>query len=98
VFYCMGGHLRFLVNECGYAREDVELMRRGEPAEGMDDREHALVLLVRCAALDGGEVSQRDIGRAQVHGWDDDQIVEALSAAAQAFFTNTFAQATPPGG
>jgi uncharacterized peroxidase-related enzyme len=93
-FYCMGGHSRFLVNEYGYARDDVKRMRRGEAIEDLDPREHALVLLTRRAAADDGEVTAEDIERVHAHGWDDDSIVEALSAVAQAFFTNTFAQAT----
>ena len=93
-FYCMGGHSRFLVNEFGYAREDVERMRRGEASDELDPREHALVLLARKAAADGETVTAEDIEAVRAYGWDDDSIVEALSAVAQAFFTNTFAQAT----
>lgn len=92
-FYCMGGHSRFLVNEYGYTREDVEAMRQGEKVDGMDAREHALVQLVRRAASDDEEVIAQDIESARALGWDDDSIVEALATVAQAYFTNTFAQA-----
>lgn len=92
-FYCMGGHSRFLVNEYGYAREEVELMRRGEIVDGMDDREHALVQLVRRASDDHGEVTEEDIDSVREAGWDDDSIIEALATVAQAYYTNTFAQA-----
>lgn len=93
-FYCMGGHSRFLVNEFGYESDDVERTRRGELVDGADPREHALILLARTAAADGETVTADDIDLARSHGWDDDSIVEALSTVAQAFFTNTFAQAT----
>jgi uncharacterized peroxidase-related enzyme len=93
-FYCMGGHSRFLVNEFAYERDDVERMRRGELIDQLDPREHVLVLLARMAAADEATVTAEDIELARAHGWDDDEIVEALSAVAQAFFTNTFAQAT----
>jgi alkylhydroperoxidase family enzyme len=92
-FYCMGGHSRFLVNEYGYDRDDVERMRRGETVEHMDPAEHALVMLIRRAATDGEPVTPDDIAAVRAHGWDDDSIVEALAAGAQAHFTNTFAQA-----
>lgn len=93
-FYCMGGHSRFLVKEYGYSPQEVEALRRGEPVEGVDAREHALVVVIRKAAADTGEVTAEDIDRLRALGWDDDEIVEALATVAQAFFTNTFAQAT----
>jgi AhpD family alkylhydroperoxidase len=92
-FYCMGGHSRFLVREYGYTREEVEAMRRGEIIEGMDQEEHALVQLVRQAAMDGSEIRAEDIVNVREQGWDDESIVEALATVAQAYFTNTFAQA-----
>lgn len=92
-FYCMGGHSRFLVDQYGYTRHQVEAARRGEPSDAVDRREHALVQLVRRAAADTEHVSADDIETARAHGWNDDEIVEALATAAQAFFANTFAQA-----
>jgi len=93
-FYCMGGHSRFLVNEFGYERDNVERIRRGELVDDLDPREHALVLLARKAAADGETVTADDMEQVRAHDWDDDSIVEALSAVAQAFFTNTLAQST----
>jgi len=92
-FYCMGGHSRYLVNNFGYSPDLVEKMRRGEPDDALDEREHALVLFVRIAARDGANVTAQDLMKVREQGWDDDEIVEALSAASQAFFTNTLAQA-----
>jgi len=92
-FYCMGGHSRFLVREYGYTRQEVEAMRRGGSVDGMDARELALVRLVRVAAADGAEITAGEIDDVRAHGWDDDEIVEALSTVAHAFYTNTFAQA-----
>lgn len=92
-FYCMGGHSRFLTEEFGYSREDVEAMRSGGVVEVMDTAEHALVHLVRKAAADDGSVNADDIEMARAAGWDQDEIVEAMATVAQAFFTNTFAQA-----
>jgi uncharacterized peroxidase-related enzyme len=93
-FYCMGGHSRFLVKEYGYSPEEVEKMRRGERVEGLDHREQALVVVIRKAAADTEEVTADDITRLRAWGWSDDEIVEAMATVAQAFFTNTFAQAT----
>jgi uncharacterized peroxidase-related enzyme len=92
-FYCMGGHSRFLVREYGYTQEEVEAMRRGDVIDGMDDREHALVQLVRRAATNDSDITAEDIANVRARGWDDESIVEALATVAQAFFTNTFAQA-----
>lgn len=93
-FYCMGGHSRFLVTEFGYSPDEVEKLRQGDRVDGMDETELALVHLVRLAASDEASVEPSDIESARSVGWDDDSIVEALATAAQAFFTNTFAQAT----
>ena len=92
-FYCMGGHSRFLVNNFDYSQDLVEKMRRGEAVDGLDDREHALVLLIRKAASDADDITTEDLESVRAHGWEDDEIVEALSAASQAFWTNTLAQA-----
>ena len=89
----MGGHSRYLVSNFGYSPDLVVKMRRGEPVDDLDERERTLVLLVRKAANDAEDVTAEDVQRARGEGWDDDEIVEALSAASQSFFTNTFAQA-----
>lgn len=91
-FYCMGGHSRLLVHTFGYTRDQVERMRTGGEAEDLDDDEHVLVLLARKVVDDGQQVTRSDIDAAREHGWDDDEIVEAIVAAAQSMWTNTIAQ------
>jgi len=91
-FYCMGGHSRLLVQTFGYDQDQVERMRTGAEAEGLDEAERALVLLAKTVADDSQAVTVEDIATARDHGWGDDEIVEAITAAAQSMWTNTVAQ------
>jgi uncharacterized peroxidase-related enzyme len=91
-FYCMGGHSRLLVHTFGYTQEQVEQMRTGSEADGLDERERALVVLAKRVADDDHQVAEADIAAVREHGWDDDDIVEAITAAAQSMWTNTIAQ------
>jgi uncharacterized peroxidase-related enzyme len=91
-FYCMGGHSRLLVHTFGYAREEVERMRLGEGVERLDESERVLVILAKKVANDSERVTKEDIDAVRSHGWSDDEIVEALTAASQSYWTNTIAQ------
>jgi uncharacterized peroxidase-related enzyme len=91
-FYCMGGHSRLLVHAFGYSRDQVEQMRTGAETEGLDPDERALVVLAKKVADDSQPVTDDDIAAARRHGWSDDEILEAITAAAQSMWTNTIAQ------
>ena len=91
-FYCMGGHSRLLVHTFGYEREQVERMRSGAETDGLPERERALVLMARTVADDAQQVTALEIAAVRDQGWGDDEIVEAITAAAQSMWTNTIAQ------
>lgn len=68
-------------------------MRGGEDVAWMTGAELALVTYVRKVTADPTSVEPADIQILRDHGWDNAEIVEALSMALLAAFTNTLAMA-----
>jgi len=64
-------------------------MRSGADIPGLTEGERALVVFVRKATADPHKMMPADIDRLRAVGWDEPAIVEALSMAMLAGFTNT---------
>lgn len=75
------------------SQDVVERMRSGDFAEGLTPAEHALVRYVRKVAAGPPKITQADIDELKSHGWDNQEIVEALAMSLLSAFTNTLAQA-----
>ena len=87
----MGGHSRFLVKEFGLDEETVKLVRSGQEAPALSDRERALIRFVRKVAENPRSIDESDIRALKAEELDNAEIVEALSMALLSAFTNTLA-------
>lgn len=88
--WCMGSHSRYLVQEVGMTREQVERSRRGEDEQSLNDEQKLLIRFARKVAEDPKKVLQKDIDTLRVAGLNDSQIVEAIAIVSLSAFTNTF--------
>jgi alkylhydroperoxidase family enzyme len=87
----MGGHSRFLVQELGLTKEEVEAARIGQDVDVLTEREKALVRFARRVAEAPRQINEDDISTLRDVGLDDATIVEALSICLMSAWTNTFA-------
>jgi alkylhydroperoxidase family enzyme len=87
----MGGHSRFLVQELGLTKEEVEAARVGEPVDSLTEQERVLVRFARRVAEAPRQINQDDIAALRRAGLDNATIVEALSICMMSAWTNTFA-------
>lgn len=90
--YCAGGHSRLLVNEFGYAEDDVRAIRDGLETEAWTAKDRALVAYVRAIAVDPAAVDPGELAALRGQGWTDAELTEATAMAAHAVWTTTVAQ------
>jgi uncharacterized peroxidase-related enzyme len=88
--WCMGSHSRYLVQEVGMTREQVDRSRSGEDEPGLTGRQKLLIGFARKIAEDPKKVLEKDIAELRAAGLTDSQIVEAVAVVAMSAFTNTF--------
>jgi len=89
----MGGHSRFLVQELGLTKAEVEAARVGQDADALTEQQKVLVQFARRVAERPRQIEQNDIAALRRAGLDDGAIVEALSVCMMSAWTNTFADA-----
>ncbi len=88
--WCTGSHSRYLVQEVGMTREQVERARRGGDEPSLSDTQKLLIGFARKIAQDPKRVVEADIDDLRRAGFTDGQIVEAVAVVAMSAFTNTF--------
>jgi len=88
--YCMGSHSRYLVQEIGLTREQVELARAGEDAPGLTPRQRMLIRFARKVAIGPQKVGPTDVEELRAAGLGDSEIVEVVAVCCLSAFTNTF--------
>ncbi len=74
-------------------QEAVRLLREGKEAPGADKKQLALIRFGRKVAADPAQITDEDIRGLKEHGFEDSEIVEALSVVMLSALTNTFASA-----
>lgn len=87
----MGGHSRFLVQELGLTKEEVEAARSGRQVDSLTEQERALVRFARRVAESPRQINRDDIAALHGVGLDNATIVEALSICMMSAWTNTLA-------
>jgi len=87
----MGGHSRFLVQELGLTKEEVQAARIGKEVESLTEQQKELIGFARRVAERPRQINGDDITVLRGVGLDDATIVEALSVCMMSAWTNTFA-------
>ena len=87
----MGGHSRFLVQELGLTKEEVEAARVGEDVDALTEQQKVLIRFARRVAERPRQINEDDITALRGAGLDNATIVEALSVCMMSAWTNTLA-------
>lgn len=90
--YCVASHVEHLVDQLDVPAEVAMAVARREYA-GLDDRERAVVELADQIARDPAGVGAAGIARLHEAGYDDAEVVAAVTACATAVSANVIADA-----
>jgi hypothetical protein len=79
--FCINFNKNFLKMQ-GMSEEDIQKTSQDPSQAPLDDKDRAMVAFVMNAIKDPNSMNQKDVDQLYGHGWDDRDILDAMSHAA----------------